>query len=283
MLPAAKKNGAATAIMTMPTITSVRNPRIVEARKLDQRKHRQQQERFAVEGLQLLHMALESGARPLDVFYCEALFTGAEAPMLLKRFREVGADLVPVTQEVMTALSDREAPQGIFATFALQPLRLDQLVLTGDDLVVVLDRLQDPGNVGTILRTADAADAAAVVLLIPCVDPFDPKTVRASMGSLFNVQIVQTADPAALFEALRAAGLTPMGADAKRGRAWTEVDWRGGMALVLGNEARGLSEDVAPLITTWASLPIRGKAESLNVAVAAGVLMYAWVQANAPS
>lgn len=261
-------------------ITSTRNPRIIELRKLDQRKHRAEQGRFAVEGLQSLHMALASGAPPLEVFYCEALFTGDEAPTLLAKFREQGANLLPVSVEVMRSLSERDAPQGIIATFALIERDLAFLRLTGRDLIVVLDRLSDPGNLGTIVRTADAVGATAVIIITPATDPYDPKTVRASMGSVFNLPVVSTGDTAALFDWLRENNIRPIGADAPRGQTWAQIDWHGSVGLVLGNEARGLSDDVSEQIDTWAALPIAGKADSLNVAVAAGVLMYAWVAAN---
>lgn len=261
-------------------ITSTRNRRIVEARKLDQRKHRERQNRFLVEGLQILHMALDVGARPLEVFYCEGLFVGTEAPALLERFRQTEADLVAVSEHVMQALSERDASQGIAATFALFETSFEAIHLTGSELVVVLDRLQDPGNMGTLIRTADAVGAAAVVLIEPCVDPFDPKTVRGSMGSLFNVPLVRTEDVPALFGWLRSQGLKAIGADVHRGQTWGQGLWQGGLALILGNEARGLSEDVCTHVDNWVRLPIVGKAESLNVAVAGGVLMYTWLQAN---
>jgi len=261
-----------------PTITSNRNPRIVEARKLDQRKHRQQQGRFAAEGLQLLHMALDSGARTLEVFFCEALFVGDEAPALLARFRQTDAEIFAVSPDVLRALSERESPQGLVAIFSLIEKSIDSLAMTGGELLIVLDRPQDPGNLGTILRTADAAGASAVICITPCVDPFDPKTVRSSMGSLFNLPIIQTADVTSLFAHLD--GFKIIGADAKHGEIWTRCDWRNGVALVLGNEARGLSDDVSSYVTSWASLPMSGKAESLNVAIAGGILMYAWVEAN---
>jgi len=263
-----------------PPITSTRNRRIVEARKLEQRKHRQRQNRFLVEGLQLLHMALDGGACPVEVFYCHDLFAGTEAPALFERFRRVGADPVPVSESVIQTLSQRDTPQGIVATFALFETPLHTLGLTGRELIVVLDRLQDPGNLGTLIRTADAVGAAGVVLIEPCVDPFDPKTVRGSMGSLFNVPLVRTTDVAELFTWLRGQGLRSVGADAQAGEAWGRGLWEGGVSLILGNEARGLSEDVRPHAEAWARLPIVGKAESLNVAVAGGVLMYAWLQAN---
>jgi TrmH family RNA methyltransferase len=261
------------------TITSTRNRRIVEARKLDQRKHRERQGCFLVEGLQILHMALDA-ALPLEVFYCEKLFAGTEAAALLERFRQTGADLTAVSEHVMQALSERDAPQGIAATFALFETSLETRHLTGSELVIVLDRLQDPGNMGTLIRTADAVGAAAVILIEPCVDPFDPKTVRGSMGSLFNVPLVRTGDVPALFDWLRDQGLKAIGADVHQGQTWGQGLWKDGVALILGNEARGLSEDVCAHVKNWAKLPIVGKAESLNVAVAGGVLMYAWLQAN---
>jgi TrmH family RNA methyltransferase len=261
-------------------ITSRRNQRIVDVRKLDQRKHRIQQGRFRVEGLQLLHMALDSGARPLEVVYCEGQFVGKEASLLLHRFRQAGADLVEVSADVLQSISEREVCQGIIATFPLLQRDCESLDLTGHELVVVLDRLQDPGNVGTLIRTADAVGAAAVVLIEPCADPFDPKTVRGSMGSLFNVPVVQTADLAGLFACLQGKGLRVAGADAQLGAAWGEGILAGGAALVLGNEARGISEDVRGYVRDWARLPIVGRAESLNVAVAGGVLMYEWLRAN---
>jgi TrmH family RNA methyltransferase len=199
---------------------------------------------------------------------------------LLDRFHQAGADLVAVSPPVMEALSERDAPQGMVAAFALFETSLQALRLAGGELVVVLDRLQDPGNLGTLIRTADAAGAAAVILIEPCVDPFDPKTVRGSMGSLFNVPLVQTADVPALFTHLREKGLRLVGADAQQGEAWGEGLWEGGVVLILGNEARGLSDDVRAHVEAWACLPIVGKAESLNVAVAGGILMYTWLRAN---
>ncbi|MBZ0299477.1 MAG: RNA methyltransferase [Anaerolineae bacterium] len=264
-------------------ITSTRNPRIVAARKLDQRKHRQEQGRFAVEGLQLLGMALDGGCLPHEVFYCEALFTGETAPALLQQFQRTPAELMAVSAEVLRALSERDTPQGLFATFHLPDTPLDALPLSVGGLVIVLDRLRDPGNLGTILRTADAAGASAVILLTPGVDLYDPRTVRASMGSLFNLPVIQTGDAQALFRRFADANWRVVGADAARGQYWTELDWRGSMALVLGNEAQGLSDDLQAGIHEWAALPIHGKADSLNVAVAGGILTYAWVAANHPA
>lgn len=261
-------------------VTSTRNRRIVEARKLEQRKHRERQHRFLVEGLQILHMALEAGASPVQVFFCQTQFAGTEAAKLLQRFSETDAELVPVGEHVMQVLSQRDAPQGIVATFALFETALEETPLTGRELVLVLDRLQDPGNMGTLIRTADAVGVAAVTLVEPCVDPFDPKTVRGSMGSLFNVPLVRTSDVEGLFSRLSDDGLRIVGADVRSGEAWGHGLWEGGVALVLGNEAQGISDDVRAQVEAWVRLPIVGRAESLNVAVAGGVLMYAWLEAS---
>ena len=264
----------------MTVITSVRNQRIVNTRKLSQRKHRQRQGRCLVEHSAVLELALDAGARPIEVFFCESQFAGGEVFLLLERFRSLGAELLAVSPPVMETLSERDTPQGIVATFALFETSLQELLLTGNELVVVLDRIQDPGNLGTLIRTADAVGAAAMILIEPCVDPFDPKTVRGTMGSLFSVPLVRTSDVGDLFALLKETGLCRVGTDAQHGEIWGTGLWEGGVALILGNEARGLSNDVRPFVEAWARLPIVGKAKSLNVAVAGGVLMYAWLRAN---
>jgi RNA methyltransferase, TrmH family len=265
-------------------ITSLKNSHIVRVRKLAQRKHRQEQDAFLVEGLQLIGLALDGGAGPREAFYCEAQFRGPGAPILLDRLARAGTELNAVSRTVMDSLTDRKMSQGLVATFALFETPLAALDLSGQPeppLVVVLDRLQDPGNLGTLIRTADAVGARAVILLEPCVDPFDPKTVRGTMGSLFSVPLARTREPAACFQLLAARGLTVVGADSTRGRLpWEPGAWPGPAALVLGNEARGLGPDVRPHVDRWLRLPVVGRAESLNVAVAGGTLMYFWLRAT---
>jgi RNA methyltransferase, TrmH family len=233
-----------------------------------------------VEGLQLLHMALDAGVRPHTAFYCEEQMAGSAAPALLERFRRSGAAALRVAPAVMDALAEREMAGGLLATFALPDVQLSAVRLTKPSLVVVLDRLQDPGNLGTLIRTADAVGAAAVVQIEPGVDLYDPKTLRASMGSLFNLPVIRTSDVTGLFRWLAEREVRPVGAGTHEGQPWGEGLWQGNVALVLGNEARGLSPDVATHVHSWAHLPMSGKAESLNVSIAGGVLMYAWLRAN---
>ncbi len=266
--------------MSDEVIESTRNSRVVDAVKLGQRKHRRRQERFLVEGLQLIGMGLEQrqqrGARPLEAFVCREQLRGEAGLRLLRGVEEAGVTPHEVTPLVMERLAEREEPQGLVVTFALmEEGEVPAPPESSSGLVFVLDRLQDPGNLGTLIRTADAVGAAAVVLLEPSVDAFDPKTVGASMGSIFSVPLVRVEDTEELGTAL--AGWSIVGADSRQGDvAWEGDALDGSVALALGNEARGLSDDLRALVTRWVRLPVTGAAESLNVAVAGGVLAYEW-------
>lgn len=275
-------------------ITSTRNPRIVDVKKLDHRKHRQRQDRFLVEGLQLLALAVEMQAKipgkfiPRDIFYCAELFTGDMAPRLLAQLTEAGGTPVPVTEHVLNAISDRDTSQGLAVTFQVSKVEWPIEALLAaikpgktPKLVLILDKLQDPGNLGTLIRTADAVGATAIFLLEPCVDAFDPKTVRGTMGSVFTVPLARAQNSAELLPRLAKLGYRLVGADAPRGETvWDSPALSGSVGLVLGNEARGLSPELHAQLTGLVSLPLLGHAESLNVSVAGGVLMYEWLRMN---
>ena len=264
-------------------ITSTANRRVVEARKLRQRKYRRETGLFLLEGIQALHMALDAGVTPAEVFYTAAYMSTRGAKALLDDLRTTRATLLPVAPPVMEALSERDEPQGIVAVLPIMNPALGEVTLPRPALVLVLDRLQDPGNLGTLIRTADAVGASAVVLLEPTADPYDPKAVRASMGSLFNLPVITAGEPEEVFAWLNYRGCRVVAADANAGTPWgSDAEWQGRVALVLGNEARGLSADVIPFVGHNVHLPVRGKADSLNVATAGGILMYFWARANLP-
>lgn len=267
---------------TPQVITSLRNPAVVSVRKLGERKHRAAQGRFLVEGIQILELALAAGARPVEVFYCDELVAPGTGRATVAALEAAGGRLLAVTPQVMASLAERDPPQGVLATFPIPLASLASLVVSESDLVIVLDRLQDSGNLGAIIRTADAVGAAAVVLIQPCVDPYDPKSVRGSMGSLFHLPVVDAESAAVAIDWLRARGLHLVGTRPRGGTLLARGALRGGTALVFGNESRGSSTDFDIDGIEWVSLPMRGRAESLNVAVAAGVLMFAWADDNAP-
>lgn len=277
-------------------ITSSSNPRIVEARKLTQKKHRLRQNRFAAEGLQVLRMAIEglttpqmeSRIRPLDVFYCEELFTTDTGPQILAQLVAAGAEGIPVSQQVLETLSDRVLSQGLVATFAIDSLlhSLEELRLCAGErqLFVVLDRPQYPGNVGTLIRTADAVGAGGTILIEPAADTFDPKSIRSSMGSIFAMPVVRTNDVSALRDWGRSSELRWVGADVSGGDVvWESDAMIGSIGLLLGNEGEGLHPELLQLTDETVRLPQRGNAESLNVSVAGGILMYEWLRVNHPA
>jgi len=275
-------------------IRSTANARIVELRKLSQRKHRRKQNRFAAEGLQVLRAAVEAIAasdatarvRPLEVFYCEDLFASETAPRLLESLRAAGAEPIPVTEAVLETVSRRIHSQGLVATFAAAPMRpalsaWPSPATDSPSLYVLVDRPQYPGNVGTIVRTADAVGASGVLLVEPSADPLDPSAIRASMGSVFSVPLASVADLDDLAAWSADHGLRWVAADVEAGESIWETDaLEGAVGLILGNEAEGPQPELLALADRTVHLPQRGRADSLNVAVAGGVLMYEWVREN---
>jgi len=277
-----------------PVISSTSNPRIVAARKLRQKKHRIQQDRFLVEGLQLVARALEQQTTaawvhhvvPADVYHCPSAFTSPLAEKLVEQFEEAGGQAVEVSESVLESLSSRAMNQGLIATFARSALRwsVDEIarhVQAGrPQLLLALDGIQYPGNLGTLLRTADAIGCLAVVQLGAGADSTDPLALRGSMGSAFAVPLVHTEDLAPI-RAGAFAAFSLVGSDASAdGTLWDAQALTGSAILCLGNEAHGLSPAVRSALNACLALPMAPGVDSLNVAVAGGVLMYEWKRRN---
>lgn len=174
---------------------------------------------------------------------------------------------------VMERVADAESPRGVLAV--VRHRAPDSGMLAVADFAVVADRVADPGNLGTILRSAEAAGVEAVVVTAGTVDAYSPKLVRSSAGALFHVPLLT-----APLDAVARAGLRLVGASSHRGRAHTDFDWRGRLAIVVGNEAHGLADD-AP-IDMWVRIEHRGRSESLNVAMAATLLCFEAARQRAP-
>ena len=222
------------------------------------------------EGIELVRTAVAAGAVP------EALFVGAEgaaAPevrALAEGVERSGVRVFDLAPGVMAKVADTVTPQPVLATFAM--VDTGPTVLDGGQLVVVMADVRDPGNAGTVLRSADAAGAGAVVCCGGTVDPYNPKTVRSSAGSLFHVPLVvlDTVDEA--LGALGERGYRRLGTAVSDGEDYTVVDWGQPTALVLGNESSGLPRGLA--LEGRVRIPMAGRAESLNVGVACAVLCF---------
>ncbi|MFZ5597520.1 MAG: TrmH family RNA methyltransferase [Bacillota bacterium] len=264
----------------MEPVTSVRNPLVKYMARLKRRRFRDQEGKFVVEGVRLVEEALGSGW-PVDaVLYCEELSGSRRGAGLLERALRENIRTVLVDSKIIDELSCTEAPQGIVALCGMKKWpgedgkRILKHASTEDNLVVVVDGVRDPGNLGTIIRSADAFGAGLVILTRGTVDLYNDKTLRATMGSVFHLPVLDGINP------LELKGLFPgdrfslvMGVPAG-GVPVDRLDLRRPVALLVGGEAAGPSPEAAALPHVKATIPMRGKAESLNAGVAASVMLY---------
>ena len=249
----------------MEHITSAKNPTIRELKSLSTRKGREAAGRFLVEGEVMLREALKCGLRIHDVLADEANAELAEA------FAAAGARAFVVPRSLLEGVCETKTPQGVCASFDVPaPLSVDEAPAR----IVALDGVQDPGNVGTIWRTADAAGFSGLLLGPGCADPLSPKVQRAAMGSGFRVPYMLAEDLPAALMGLKARGWTVLASDLKGADFYRRPDPGARFVLVIGNEARGISDATREAASALVKLPMRGGAESLNAAVAAGIMMY---------
>lgn len=255
------------------------NPRAARVRtvaKLAKRRHRDERGLFLLEGPQAVREALTY--RPdgiVDLFFTP---TAAQKHVdVVDCAVATGIELEYTTEQVLESMADTVTPQGVLAVARQFPVRMRDVFAAGPRLVAICEQVRDPGNLGTIIRAADASGADAVILTGRTVDPFHPKVVRATTGSLFHVPICLGGDVADAVAAARVAGLRVVAADVK-GEDLLAARVSGQLsqptAWLFGNEARGLDDDALTLADGALRLPIYGKAESLNLATAASVCLY---------
>lgn len=255
----------------MDHITSAKNPVVRELRALRDRRGREAAGRFLVEGEVMLREALKCGLTIHDVLAEESF-----AP-LAGALEDAGARTFIVPRSLLEAVTDTRTPQGICASFELpRPLPLIQ----APDRIVALDGVQDPGNVGTIWRTADAAGLQGLLLGAGCADPLSPKVQRSAMGSGFRLPYMQTGDLPAALAVLRERGWTVIASDLRGGDFYRHSDPGARFVLVIGSEAHGISDATRAAADMLLKLPMRGGAESLNAAVAAGIMMYELIKGD---
>ena len=256
------------------TPLTVGNVRVKEARKLSRRPVRSERRLFLADGPKAVEGALSVPGCVVEVFATPAAL--AQHADLL-----VGAEVVTtVDDRALASLSDAVHPAGLVAV--CRHLDVPIADALAGPLVAICPDVRDPGNAGTVIRTADAAGAAGVVLAGSSVDAYNPKTVRATVGSLFHLPVAVEPDPAAAVAAARAAGLTVLAADGAGEVDLFDADLTGPTAWLFGNEAWGLPDELAALADARVSIPIHGRAESLNLATAAAVCLYASARAQRP-
>lgn len=261
-------------------ITSVRSVRVQAARRLAKRAFRSREGRFLAEGPQAVREALGRPGTVLEMFVTREGST--RHPELVQAAAAVPVHVV--SGEVMAALAQTVTPQGLVAVCASLDRPLDDVLSSRPSLVAVLAHARDPGNVGTVIRTADAAGAGAVLLTGDTVDPYNGKCVRASAGSIFHLPLSVGGDVADDVPVLRTAGLRILAADGHGDRDLDQASDDGVLdgptAWVFGNEAWGLPDATRALADEVVRVPIHGRAESLNLATAAAVCLYASARAQ---
>jgi TrmH family RNA methyltransferase len=256
------------------SISSPANPKVKTVVKLRQRPHRDELGLMLVEGYRELKRALDNGYRPQQLFFCEELFLkGTGEPVLIERCRALGAEIVACNAIVFEKMAYRERPEGLLAVGPQLRRALSDLVLPPRALVIVAEAIEKPGNLGTILRTADAAGVHAVIVCDRCTDLHNPNVVRASTGMLFAVPVVE-ADSATALAFLRARKFSILAATPHTDKLHTDVDLTGNVALVVGTEQYGLSDTWMQTADLRVRIPMLGQADSLNVAAATTILLF---------
>lgn len=241
-----------------------------EIRALQRRKERAARSRFLAEGVRVVEDLLASELRVVLVVASSSLQDSPRGGALLEEAARAGVPVRTVPDAELDRLAGTLTPQGVLAVAEVPDVSLDSLRRGPTGLVLLLDGVQDPGNFGTLVRSAEALGAAGVVALSGTVDPWNPKAVRASAGSAFRIPVVQ-ASWAEASDWLRAEGYEILAA-AAGGEPLGSVGAK--VALVVGNEGSGVSEGVLSEVDRTVGIPLRGRAESLNVAAAAAILMY---------
>lgn len=258
----------------MTQITSAQNPKLQRVRALiDKRKQREEEQAFVVEGVRLVEEAIASGWQAELVLYTQDL--SERGQKLVQQVRgsdeRRGTEVWEIAPRLMDGIAGTESPQGLLAVFSRRALPLPKTL----DFVLICDHLHDPGNLGTLLRTAAAAGVQAALLSPGTTDAFSPKVLRAGMGAHFRLPVFHSS-----WEKIRAAckdrqpPLNVLLAEAAEGEICWNMDLRQPVALVVGSEAQGASREAAALADQAVTIPMPGKSESLNAAIAASILLF---------
>jgi TrmH family RNA methyltransferase len=257
----------------MPLIASLQNPHVKDAVKLRDRRHREKQGRILIDGARELQRAEAGGVRLIEVFVCEPLCRSEDARQLLSNLPSSGATIYQVAEPVFAKLAFGERAEGVLGVAATPETSLARLRLPDLPLVAVFEGVEKPGNVGAVVRSADGAGVSALVAADAQTDLYNPNAIRASLGTIFTVPVA-AATAADTLAWLRRRGLAIFAARVDGSIPYTEADFRGPAAIVLGSEAKGLSFAWSGPDVTAVRLPMAGVADSLNVSAAAAVLFY---------
>ena len=255
-------------------ITSAANPLIKRVRQLADRRHRRRESAFVVEGIQPVWQAVEAGADVEVLIVAPDLLRHPGAAAMVAEQEAAGVRVAQLPAELFARIADREGPSGLAAIVRSARPTLADVTAGPGAVFAALHEIGNPGNLGTIVRTASAAGASGIILIGPSADPYDPAAVKASMGALFTVPVVAAESVASFLDWAATHDLAVVATSGRAGVSCWDAELRPPLALLLGSEGNGLPDDLLAAADLSVAIPMTGTAESLNLAVAAGILLY---------
>ncbi len=252
-------------------ITSTANSKLKFIRKLHDRRTRDESNVFYIEGIRIVGEALNCHWTIREVYFCPELIEKGYATQLIHSLQNQNIKMIELGKEVFKSISIKDGPKGISAIVEKKRFPIENILNGG--IWIGLDRIQDPGNLGTILRTADAVGASGVILIDNCTDPYDIGAIRSSMGAIFSLQIVKSAT-LEFINTINRNELITIGTSDSAQLDYREGKYTKNMVLLMGSEREGLSEPLLKACNDLVKIPMVGKSDSLNIAVATGICLY---------
>lgn len=255
----------------MEQITSLQNPRVKQIVQLSKARERREQGLVVMEGAREIGLALDAGHEPEIIYVCSEIYAKSDYPELLKRISP--SKIMAFSQAVFEKVAYREGSDGLIALIKPKEHRLDHLKLKENPFIIVLESVEKPGNLGAVLRTADAAGASAVVICDPLTDLYNPNAIRSSVGCLFTVQVAVCSSLECL-SWLKSNGIRSFAAELTASEWYQDCDFLGPSAIIMGTEADGLTDFWLKNAEKRIKIPMRGVIDSLNVSVSTAVLTF---------
>lgn len=258
----------------MQIITSKDNEIIKNIRKLKEKKYRDSNNEYIVEGLKLIEEAIEENVNIKKIVVCEECLKDSEIEQKFL-YKIAKYDCIYVSDKVFSLLTDVVNPQGMLAV--IEKEGTEDKINYSEDIIVVLDGIQDPGNLGTILRTVDSVGLSQIVLSKTSVDAYNPKVVRSTMGAIFRVKIIESENLVETLKNMKKHKFKVVATSLEGSESIYDMDYYK-KAIVIGNESKGVSKEILDIADSRIKIPMLGKTESLNASIATGVILYEYVR-----
>jgi len=255
-------------------IQSSSNKTIKHIKALQLKKHRDEYGSFVIEGEKLLQEAIDYKADISMVLCSQSFAAGKGNDEIIRLLEASGTPVYYAEDRIFKEACETDSPQGVIAVAAKLEYKLSDILDKDELCLVLLSEIRDPGNAGTIIRTADACGLDAVLLSSGSVDIYNGKTIRSTMGSLFHIPVLQGLDMKTVLGGMKKSGVIAIGADPHSGTSCIDLPYYKKSAIMIGNESQGIGSEIMGMLDTNVSIPMPGRAESLNAGIAASIMMY---------